>query len=269
LPHQERPSVCQFCARHEKTKVGVFSCLAPIFSFFETFLYPGSIIGESIGRDGDLLKIKREKKSILNESTALHYSEQSLEDQQDIAIIHRTLQEDRNAFRALVEKYTPIFYSLIIKMNADSNRERAEDALQEIFLKIFAALDSFNPHRRFYPWAYTIAINHLRSQGRRKDPSLGKANISYDEEWTGIEAVPHYPSPEQQLINNETQVLVDKALGQIKPVYREVFVLRLMQGLSVTDTARILRLPEGTVKTYLFRAKKEIQEYLRSRRWEL
>lgn len=226
-------------------------------------------MGERIHRDGDLLKTKRVNQNLFGEHPLPDTSDRSLEDQQDIAIIHRTLHEDRNAFRALVEKYTPIFYSLIVKMNADSNRERAEDALQEIFLKIFAALDSFNPHRRFYPWAYTIAINHLRSQSRRKDPSLGKANISYDEEWTGIEAVPHYPSPEQQLINNEAQVLVDKALGQIKPVYREVFVLRLMQGLSVTDTARILRLPEGTVKTYLFRAKKEIQEYLRGRKWEL
>ncbi|PKL10524.1 MAG: hypothetical protein CVV52_17985 [Spirochaetae bacterium HGW-Spirochaetae-8] len=244
------------------------SCLAPIFAFFETFLSIGSIIVATIGRDGDLLKIKREKQNILNGSTSLQHSDRLLEDQQDIDIINRTLSEDRNAFRELVEKYTPVFYALIIKITIDTNRERAEDALQEIFLKIYAALGTFDRKRRFFPWAYTIAINHLRSLGRRKDPSLGKSNIAYDEEWTTGEDVPHYPSPEEQVVEAEAEVLVGKALAQIKPIFREVFVLRLMQGLSVTDTARILHLPEGTVKTYLFRAKRDIQEYLRSRKWE-
>ena len=189
-------------------------------------------------------------------------------DQQDVDIILRTLHEDKNAFRELVEKYTPILYSLIIKIHADSNRERTEDALQDIFLKIYTSLETFDRTRRFFPWMYTIAINHLRSQGRRKDPFLGKANIEYNDAWTPGETAPHYSSPEQHLIEAEGEILVEKALRQIKPMYREVFVLRVMQGVSLTDTAHILHIPEGTVKTYMFRAKKEIRRYLRSRKWE-
>jgi len=240
-----------------------------LFFFFETFLSTGSIIEENVNQDGALQKTGRLKNILLGRQTSPDSSDHQLEDQRDIDIVNRTLSEDRNAFRELVEKYTPIFYSLIIKLTADSNRERTEDALQDIFLKIYAALETFDRKRRFFPWAYTIAINHLRSSGRRKDSSLGKANIAYDEEWTIGEAVPHYPSPEQQVVEVEAEMLVGKALKQIKPIYREVFVLRLMQGLSVTDTARVLHLPEGTVKTYLFRAKRDIQEYLRSRKWEL
>jgi len=215
-----------------------------------------------------LILTRQKNQNDRREETSPDISDRLLEDQRDIDIVNRTLSEDRNAFRELVEKYTPVFYALIIKITTDTNRERAEDALQEIFLKIYAALGTFDRKRRFFPWAYTIAINHLRSLGRRKDPSLGKANIAYDEEWTVGEKVPHYQSPEQQVVEAEAEVLVGKALAQIKPIFREVFVLRLMQGLSVTDTAQILHLPEGTVKTYLFRAKRDIQEYLRSRKWE-
>ena len=99
-------------------------------------------------------------------------------------------------------------------------------------------------------------------------PFLGKANIEYNDAWTPGETSPHYSSPEQHLIEAEGEILVEKALRQIKPMYREVFVLRVMQGVSLTDTAHILHIPEGTVKTYMFRAKKEIRRYLRSRKWE-
>ncbi len=190
-----------------------------------------------------------------------------MEDQQDIDIIHRTLNEDKNAFRELVEKYTPVLYSLVIRIHADSNRERAEDALQEIFLKIYTSLDTYDRTRKFFPWMYTIALNYLRSQGRRKDPSLRKTNIEYNDAWMPEETSPHYRSPEQHLIEAEGEILVGKALRQIRPIYREVFVLRVMQGVSLTDTANILHIPEGTVKTYLFRAKKEIQKYLRGQKW--
>jgi len=208
------------------------------------------------------------KDTISDEQVSSDSSDQQMEDQQDVDIILRTLNEDRNAFRELVEKYTPILYSLIIKIHADSNRERTEDALQDIFLKIYTSLETFDRTRRFFPWMYTIAINHLRSQGRRKDPILGKANIEYNDAWTPGETSPRYSSPEQHLIEAEGEILVEKALRQIKPMYREVFVLRVMQGVSLTDTAHILHIPEGTVKTYLFRAKKEIRKYLRSRKWE-
>jgi RNA polymerase sigma factor (sigma-70 family) len=220
-------------------------------------------------REGAFLKHTKGFSDGLGNTGSSGTSSNGAEDLQDTLQVYRTLYEDKNAFRMIVEKYTPLFYSLIVKMTSEHDRERVEEYLQEIFVKLFGELERFDRSRRFFPWAYTIAVNFLRSERRRKRRDERQQDAVYNDEVKVPPDAPQYPDPLGELIRSEAESLVLEALEQLRQEYREVFVLRIMEGLSVADTSRVLGIPEGTVKTNLFRARGEIRAYLRSRSWEL
>jgi len=185
----------------------------------------------------------------------------------DTQLVYRTLHEDKEAFGQLVSSYTPTFYALVKRMAPDRSPESIEDDLQEIFLRIYRALPTFREGSPFFSWAYTIAMNWIRSQ-RRKGRSRNRfPPIPYDEEVAVLQGTHRTDVPEEAAIAAEAEQLVMQALEELKPAYREVFILRMMQGLSVSDTAKVMRIPEGTVKTYLHRGRNKLREYLVKHQW--
>jgi RNA polymerase sigma-70 factor (ECF subfamily) len=186
------------------------------------------------------------------------------EDRRDIDCIQTTLEDDNNAFQDIVVRYTPLFYALSADILGFSDREQIEDIVQEIFIRIYHSLDRFNQQQRFFPWAYTIALNHLRGIRRKKKQ---KIEVSYRDEL--LQSQGHRSlDPSDIAISHEAESAVKNALASLKRVYREVFVLRIMQGVSVSETAEILHMPEGTVKTHLFRAKKQLRKKLELEQWK-
>lgn len=193
-------------------------------------------------------------------------SETQAEDS-DAQLVYRTLHEDKDAYAEIVKSYTPIFYSLIKRFRPDKSPETIEDELQEIFLHIYKALPSYQVGSPFYSWAYTIALNWIRSQ-YRKDRKANKRNVvTYDENIGVLQGNRITDSPEHALVVKEASSLLDQALQNIKQAYREVFILRMMQDLSVSETAKILDLPEGTVKTYLHRGRQQLRKWLEKHQW--
>ncbi|PKL28876.1 MAG: hypothetical protein CVV46_04340 [Spirochaetae bacterium HGW-Spirochaetae-2] len=185
----------------------------------------------------------------------------------DTQLVYRTLHEDKEAFGQLVSSYTPTFYALVKRMAPDKSPESIEDDLQEIFLRIYRALPTFREGSPFFSWAYTIAINWIRSQRRKERTRKAVSPIPYDEEAAVLQGNHHTDAPEEAAIVAEAEHLVMQALKELKPAYREVFILRMMQGLSVTDTAKVLRIPEGTVKTYLHRGRRKLRDWLVKHHW--
>jgi len=183
-------------------------------------------------------------------------------DEQEIELI----QEGRvELFELIVRRYTPVLYSLCYRMTG--NREEAEDAVQEIFVKAYSSLDSFDPSRRFYSWLYTIAVNHLRSLNRKRE-RRGGSDIPYED--TVSEAVRKdemSEAPDSAVVQREGERIAHEALSELEEKHREVFVLRMVEGLSGKETARILDIPENTVKTYLRRAKEKLIESMKKREW--
>jgi RNA polymerase sigma-70 factor (ECF subfamily) len=171
------------------------------------------------------------------------------EPESDHDLIRAALSRDQSACAAIVRRYTPVVYSLALRTLA--NRADAEDAVQEIFLKVFSSLGRFDSSRGFYSWIYTIALNYLRSALRR--PSFRRRqDLPVEEE---VVAMPEELGPEAKAVETETRRLVERAVGTLGPVQRRVFVLRQFQGLSTAETARLLGLPQNTVKTHLRRAR--------------
>ncbi|MBN1523035.1 MAG: RNA polymerase sigma factor [Spirochaetales bacterium] len=173
-----------------------------------------------------------------------------------LAAIHETLGGNRNAFRVIVDRYSPVVHSLCVRMLG--NRDDAREAAQDIFIKIFTSLHKFKMGNKTLPWVYTIAINHLRTRYKKKK-NRESAENDYKQEQINIEQAPALETdPALQIIRNEEEQLIHAALSRISGKYREVFVLREIENLSVKETAVVLKIPEGTVKTNLFRAKQAI-----------
>ncbi|NLV83654.1 MAG: sigma-70 family RNA polymerase sigma factor [Spirochaetales bacterium] len=188
-------------------------------------------------------------------------------DEADARLVYKTLHKDKEAFGSIVVSYTPIFYSLIRHMGIRS-QETIEDELQEIFLRIYKALPTFREGRSFFTWSYTIAMNWIRSQQRKNRAKRTINPIQYDEEMGILQGHRHSDAPEEHIVRSEARRILQAALLASKPIYRQVFVLRMIQGLSVSETAQVLHLPEGTVKTYLFRSREQLRIYLTEHHWD-
>ena len=164
---------------------------------------------------------------------------------------------DEAAFAILVRRHTRVIYTLALRtlgMELD-----AEDAVQEIFLKAYRGLDRFDSDRRFFPWLYSIAVNHLRSIRRRPAFRNRSETLPLSEE---LLPAPDTLEPEQQAMAAATRDLVTIALGRLRPIQRRVFLLRQTQGLSTAETSELLNLPENTIKTHLRRAREKVAEAL-------
>jgi RNA polymerase sigma-70 factor (ECF subfamily) len=175
------------------------------------------------------------------------------DDAKDLLAVQKTLQGDTGAFSDIVNRYTPIVYSLAARLL--ENREEVEDAVQEIFLNAYRSLRSFKIGARFYSWFYTIAVNKIRSLLRKKH-RIG-VTVSLDNE-----NMPDLPDRREDLqlkiISRAEEERARELLSSLKPIYRIAFVLRFVEGMSIDDMATILDVPVGTVKARLHRARKQL-----------
>jgi RNA polymerase sigma-70 factor, ECF subfamily len=177
-----------------------------------------------------------------------------------LAAIHDMLNGNKDAFKTIVIRYAPILYSPCYRMLGQ--RIEAEEALQEIFLKTFRSIRRFELSKRFYPWIYSIAVNTLRSLlKRRSRPSVLFNTVEFND---SPEPPNHVKNPGKdplrEIVDGEAEELARKALLELREDHRMVFVLREMERLSVAETANAMKISEGTVKTFLFRAKKSLIE---------
>ena len=184
-------------------------------------------------------------------------------DEHEIKLVQ---QGQTEVFERIVRRYTPVLYSLSYRMLGDP--EAAEDAVQEVFLKAYRSLHSFDPSRRFYSWIYTIAVNHLRTLNR-KNQHTPAPDVPYEEHFDeSVREDSSYDEPDKTAVQREGERLAQSALNRIDQKYREVFVLRSVEGLSVQDTARTLGIPANTVKTYLRRAREKLIQEMKKMEWE-
>jgi len=191
-------------------------------------------------------------------NAAERQAERRFEEAEDLLAVQRTLGGQRNAFAGIVQRYTPLLYSLAFRMLGRA--EEAEEAVQEILLRVFRALPRFRPDRRFHPWLYTIALNYLRTASRRQRRRARLRLVRLGE--GPQEVADRGEPPAAELERREGERLAQEALDGLAPLYREVFLLREVEGLGVRDAAEALGVPEGTVKGRLHRARRELARRL-------
>ncbi len=182
--------------------------------------------------------------------------------EQEAQIVRRVLQGDVNAFEKLVTEYEKAVYAIALRMTG--NAEDAADMTQETFIKAYNSLQSFRGDSKFSVWLYRIASNvcldFLRSRSRKPTVSL---SVEDDEgEETELDIADESQSPEQLLERGLTRDAVRRGLEALPPDYRQILLLREIQGLSYEEIADTLSIEVGTVKSRIFRARKRLCSFL-------
>ena len=178
-------------------------------------------------------------------------------------LIVRLKQGDQAAFAQLVEEHASKVYRLALRMMG--SEADAEDVLQETFLSAFKSIDRFEERASLSTWLYRIASNAALMRLRRKEPE----QVSVDEpvERDDGELVPRQLFdfcclPEGDLLKDEAREEMARAVEELPPTLRSVFVLRDIEGLSTEETATALDLSISAVKSRLMRARLKLRERL-------
>jgi len=182
------------------------------------------------------------------------------EDQQLVA---RTQEGDASAFDQLVVKYTPRLYGLVYNMT--SNHEDTNDLLQDIFAKAYKAIRGFRGKSSFYTWIHSIAVNmtlnFLKKRGRRFQLSLDDVDSSIQSDKEFLEATAS-SSPVREADLSELQKRLNEAMMKLSDEHRAVVTMFHIQGMPHAEISKILRVSEGTVRSRLFYANRQLQNYL-------
>lgn len=176
----------------------------------------------------------------------------------DQALVERVQQGDKKAFDLLVLKYQLRISKLIARFVR--NPADVPDVAQETFIKVYRALPRFRGDSAFYTWIYRIAINtaknHLVSMGRKNPP--GSIDVQDAEDYGASDWLKDYATPEREVLADEIQDTVRKAVSDLPPDLREAITLRELEGLSYDDIAATMNCPIGTVRSRIFRAREAI-----------
>lgn len=179
-------------------------------------------------------------------------------------MVARALEGSQDAYHEIVRRYERPVFSLVVRMVHDA--ALAEELAQEVFLKAFRSLGSYDPGRKFSSWLFKIAHNATIDQLRRKQLDTVSLEGSRDEEDShGLEqTLPDEAarSPRQEAERTDLAAALEAAVERLRPEYREVVLLRFVEGEAYREIAEVTGLPLGTVKTYIFRARKELAEHL-------
>jgi len=180
-------------------------------------------------------------------------------------MIQAALRGDDRAYQKLMRKYHDQIFNFIYRMIHD--REQVEDLTQEAFIKAFGSLRSFNEEFAFSTWLYKIATNNCIDYIRKRKLqmySIDKPVESRDSEYT-FELPDESSEADKSLISSQRAHLLREAIARLPEKYRRVIQLRHVEEKSYEEIAKNLKLPIGTVKAHIFRARELLFKQLRHR----
>ena len=182
----------------------------------------------------------------------------------DLDLVHASKNGDVAAFEQLVKRYDRKLFR--IAQHVTHNREDAEDAVQDAFLKAFQHLGEFREDSKFSTWLIRITLNQSLMKVRKQRRAIREVSLEEDfqagEDMLPMEVIDWAPDPEQLYRTAELRDILIKALRELRPILRAVFVLRDIEGLSTAQTAEVLNLSQVAVKARLWRGRLQLRERL-------
>lgn len=179
----------------------------------------------------------------------------------DAAVVAQVLAGDSEAFRLLVDRHTRSIYGVAYRMTG--SQEDAEEIVQETFLRAYKALHKFELRSSFATWLYRIAVNRCIDFLKRKkmtdtvqiadDPAEGEREI---------QVAAGDPGPDRLLLSNEAKQKIDQAIGLLSPTERVAFTMRHMEGRSIEEISKTLKVRGSAAKNSIFRAVQKIRQEL-------
>lgn len=187
--------------------------------------------------------------------------------EEDTQMVLAVREGDTTAYRGLVEKYQERVYHMVYGMLR--NQEDARDITQDAFVKAYDNLQKFRLESSFYTWIYRIAMNLaidlLRKRKRRPVTDFDEQIATRDERG-GIDDVHHQDGPGRTLERKRLYARIMGAMQQLPEDQRQVVLLRELEGLSYKEIAEVMEVPEGTIMSRLYYARKKLQKLLADER---
>ena len=181
----------------------------------------------------------------------------------DHELVRRAQDGNTRAFDDLVVKYSPKLYGMVYHMTA--SKEDTHDLLQDIFAKAYRSLKRFRGKSTFYTWIYSIStnmtLNFLKKRKRRSALSLDNVDSGIQNNDAMVD-LGHASNPRHQSNVNELQKKMNEALQALSEDHRAVVTMFDIQGVPHAEISRILGVTEGTVRSRLFYAHKQLQGHL-------
>ncbi len=187
---------------------------------------------------------------------------------EEVEIVSRAREGDRDAFRLLVEQHQDRVFRVAMRV-LRCDRHVAEDICQEVFFRAYRGLQGFDGAVRFGIWLHTIAMNTSISEYRkRRTLKRNRLTLSIDAPIAGTDDLTIEPPsrerrPEERADHREFATAVRAAVAELPDEFREAVMLRDMQGKSYEEIAEILDVPAGTVRSRIHRGRLQLQEKLR------
>jgi len=184
--------------------------------------------------------------------------------QDDQVLVKKVLSGDAKAFSLIIKNTEGLVAQIVYKMI--SNREDRKDIAQDVYLKAYQNLPGFRYQAKISTWiaqiAYNSCLNYLEKKKLVFPENISNGSLTDEEslELLGGRNDPYFNDTEKIIYQKELSEIIRIKMDNLSPVYRTLLTLYHTEELSYSEIALITKLPEGTVKNYLFRARKELRE---------
>lgn len=181
----------------------------------------------------------------------------------DEELMEEIVRGSESAFAALVTRYQNRIINVVSRLISD--RERAQEIAQETFLRVFIHRERYRPSGKFSTWLYTIAMNLAKNEIRRRVRARGVVSLDKLMEAAGDSGgyiADPAPGPDRLYRRRDVETKVSAAVERLPRKFREVIVLRDIQQLSYEEIGDVLRIPGGTVRSRINRARMALKELL-------
>lgn len=174
------------------------------------------------------------------------------------SLLRRLRDRDESAFRELLETHRDRVFNITYRMLG--NRAEAEDVAQEVFIAVFKNIDEFREESKFSTWLYRVTVNHCKNRikylARRHDRDRDELDETSHQANGAVNGAPvRAAAPDRALASAQMEKLLQEAIAALDEDQREVIILRDVEDLSIEEICEITKLPDGTVKSRLHRAR--------------
>lgn len=176
----------------------------------------------------------------------------------DEELVERAKQGNRRAFQVLVDRHKRMVFNLAWRMLR--NREDAEDAAQEAFLRAFRSMGTFRGQAKFSSWLYQITVNVCLTSVESAYAKRTFVELEDETDSTHFDLTDGDMSPEDIVTRKDFGERIRTLVGTLPPMYRAAVTLYYLEERSYREVGKILKLPMGTVKTHLHRAKELLRK---------
>lgn len=184
-------------------------------------------------------------------------------DSSERKLIRLCKKQNKEALNAIYIKYEKYIYSICY--NYTHSKEDALDLLQDVFIKILKGISKFDENRPLLPWIKRITVNTCINFKRKKKASISLDQVMTDDGQTLKDAIASQFNLENYILFQDTSNIINEEIARIDDKYRLPLILRHLHDMTYEEISQYTDLPLGTVKTNIYRGRKELKERLNKR----